>query len=194
MRPGNFGGRTETKELTMTWKSFHNRGEILRTVIDTANERCDGMLPVDVDGVAEKFRDELDLLASLQLKWHTRLAGQIEKEFWLQPLDLEEAIASAWGKTADEMPGVRLLLDRYRSEPTTPEMARAMSRATEKEHMMLATSAGRSSVGDEIAIPIGAGIETHARTTHHGRTRLAAVAADEDAKPTFLERLRAAVA
>ena len=34
----------------MTWKSFHNRGEILRSVTAAANTRRDGLLPMDVDG------------------------------------------------------------------------------------------------------------------------------------------------
>ena len=58
----------------MTWKTFHRRGEILRTVITTADARCDGRLPRDVDGVAETFGDELTLIGALSLRWHTRLA------------------------------------------------------------------------------------------------------------------------
>ena len=37
----------------MTWTSFHSRGEILRDVIAVANQRRDGLLPMDVDGVAD---------------------------------------------------------------------------------------------------------------------------------------------
>ena len=44
----------------MTWTSFHHRGEILRAVIATADVRRDGVLPLDVAGVAETFGDELD--------------------------------------------------------------------------------------------------------------------------------------
>ena len=43
----------------MTWTSFHRRGEILRAVIAAADPRRDGLLPMDVDGVAETFGDEL---------------------------------------------------------------------------------------------------------------------------------------
>ena len=79
----------------MTWKSFHNRGEILRSVIATAGVRRDGILPMDVSGVAETFGDELTLLAALQLKWHTRLSGHIERELVTQPMDLEGAVVAA---------------------------------------------------------------------------------------------------
>ena len=40
---------------------------------------------MDVPGVAERFRDELDLLGALHLKWHTRLAGHIESEHPCRP-------------------------------------------------------------------------------------------------------------
>ena len=40
----------------MTWTSFHSRGEVLRTVEDAVNARRDGILPMDIDGVAENAR------------------------------------------------------------------------------------------------------------------------------------------
>lgn len=174
----------------MTWKSFHSRGEILRTVIAAADARHDGVLPMDVTGVSETFGDELSLLATLQLKWHTRLAGHIERELMSQPLDLERAVERAWRAAADELPGVRLVLDRYRAEPLDATMADAMATATAKEHMLLATMAGRSSVGDATAAPIGALIESRARRTR----RLAAPPAADAKQPTLLERLKAVVA
>src|SRR5687768_132049 len=87
----------------------------LGTSLDTADERRDATLPMDVDGVAETFGDELSLLAALQLRWHTRLAGRIDRALAEQPLDLAAAVETAWADTADRMPGVRLILDGYRS-------------------------------------------------------------------------------
>ena len=174
----------------MTWKSFHNRGEILRTVIATANVRRDGVLPMDVAGVTETFGDELSLLAALQLKWHTRLSGHIERALVTQPLDLEAAVAEAWRDAADDMPGVRRILDHYRAEPVDQAMATAMRKATMKEHMLLATMAGRSSVYDASAAPIGAEIETRARHAHRGVPTFTM----ERKELSFLERLKAVVA
>lgn len=174
----------------MTWKSFHNRGEILRTVIATANVRRDGVLPMDVTGVTETFGDELTLLAALQLKWHTRLSGHIERALMHQPLDLENAVESAWRDAADDLPGVRLILDHYRAEPVDDAMAEAMSKATAKEHMLLATMAGRSSVYDASAAPIGADIETRARNAYQGVPTLTM----ERKEPSLFERLKAVVA
>ena len=88
----------------MTWTSFHRRGDVLRDVIAAADQRRDGVLPRDVDGVAATFADDLDLLAALQLKWHTRLAGRIEREQMTQPMDLRASVVRAWHRTADELP------------------------------------------------------------------------------------------
>lgn len=182
-----------TEELTMTWKTFHSRGEILRTVIATANARRDGILPTDVEGVSETFADDLELLGTLQLKWHTRLSGHIERQLVEQPLDLPLAVATAWGNACDELPGVRLVLDHYRAEPLDDAMAQAMAKATVKEHALLAVMAGRASVGgvaaEAEAAPIGAAIEERARALHRGVPTLV-----EDARPSLLERLRSVLA
>ncbi len=179
------------KELTMTWTAFHHRGEILRSVIATAGVRRDGILPMDVAGVAEAFGDELTLLAALQLKWHTRLTGHIERELVAQPLDLREAVEVAWAHAADELPGVRKILDHYRAEPTNAAMATAMAKATAKEHVLLAVMAGQSSVDDQTSAPIGAKIEAGARRGHEHRVTMPA---DRLEQPSLLERLKAVVA
>jgi len=179
----------------MTWKAFHNRGETLRAVITTAAARRDGVLPMDVPGVAETFADELDLLAALQLKWHTRLSGHIERMLVAQPMDLREAVTVAWSNTAHELAGVRLVLDHYREHPVDDAMARAMDRATAKEHHLLAVMAGRSGLGDEAARRIGAEIEEEARLLHRGIPVLTPEAVEEqEPRGTLLERLRAVVA
>lgn len=178
----------------MTWKTFHSRGEILRAVIAAADARRDGLLPTDVDGVSATFADDLELLGTLQLKWHTRLAGHIERQLVEQPLDLPLAVATAWGNACDEMPGVRLVLDHYRAEPLDEAMASAMAKATVKEHALLAVMAGQANVGgtaaEAEAAPIGALIEERARALHQGIPTIA----PEPARPSFLERLRAALA
>lgn len=174
----------------MTWTAFHNRGEILRTVIATADDRRDGILPMDVAGVAETFGDELALLGALQLRWHTRLAGRIERELMNQPMDLEQAVVTAWRGTRDEMPGVRQIVDHYRAEPTDAAMAEAMARATAKEQIMLAAMSGRASVQDASAVRVGEAIEQRARS---GRDP-GAHRADTGPNDGFLEKLKAVLA
>jgi hypothetical protein len=172
----------------MTWTSFHRRGEILRDVIASANRRRDGHLPLELPGVAETFGDELTLLGALQLRWHTRLAGQIERELLAEPMELEDAVVAAWHATADELPGVRAVLDRQRTDPSTLASAEAMAKATVKEHLLLAMMAGRVSTADAAGARVGAEIEARARATY----RPAPVKVD--APHGLLGRLKAVVA
>lgn len=169
----------------MTWKSFHSRGEVLRTVITEADARRDGHLPMHVEGVSETFRDELTLLGALTLRWHTRLAGRIERELMTQPMDLEGAVIDAWQATADELPGVLAILDRYRAEPLDDAMATAMTTSAAKEHVLLAVMAGRSSGGDAQAVHAGERIAERARTERSVRVAVAT------APTSLVDRLRA---
>lgn len=178
----------------MTWTAFHNRGEILRSVIDVADRRRDGRLPTDLAGVAEKFTDELDLLSALQLRWHTRLAGRIEQELMDQPMDLEGAVVAAWRAVADDMPGVRAILDRHRAEPLDAAMATAMAKAVAKEHVLLAVMAGHAGLSDDLAATVGRRIEERARAGH--RPQAAPVTLPTTLptqRPRLLDRLKAAL-
>ncbi|ABL80802.1 MULTISPECIES: hypothetical protein [unclassified Nocardioides] len=177
----------------MTWKSFHSRGEILRDVITTANTRRDGILPMDVDGVAETFGDPLTLLGALQLRWHTRLAGRIERELGQQPMDLEGSVITAWQATADELPGVLAIIDHYRAEPLDAAMAEAMAKSADKEHVLLAMMAGRVSAPDRTAVRVGAAIEAHARATYRP-VRPVVPSRRASHHPRLLARLKAALA
>lgn len=171
----------------MTWNSYHTRGEILSTVIRTADQRQDGLLPLDVEGVTATFDDEFDLLTTLQLKWHTRLAGKLERQLSEQPMDLRGAAITAWHDTADEMPGVRMILDHYLDEPIDARMAAAMRTSTAKEHLLLAVMAGMGSYAAELAVPYGERLAAEARATYV-RTPIV------PERPTLLSRLRSALA
>lgn len=149
-----------------TWDSIHRRGEVLRAVADEANERRDGVLPMELPGVAETFGDELSLVAALQLRWHTRLAGRIERALMEQPMELEEAVVSAWRATAHELPGVRMILDASTAHPSSEEMARALETAHRKDWTMMAAMAGKASPGDAGAARVGRALEEQARALY----------------------------
>lgn len=174
----------------MTWNSYHHRGEVLRTVIETADARRDGILPMDVDGVAQTFEDDVALLAALELRWHTRLAGQIERNLMTQPMDLESNVILAWQQTAAAMPGVRAIVDHYAAHPATPEMADNLAAAATKEYQLLAMMAGKASeIGDEETIRVGAKLAERARTTSMSR-----VDGDDDAAGlSFVARIKRAM-
>lgn len=174
----------------MTWNAFHTRGEILRTVTAAADERLDGRLPLDVEGVREMFDDELDLLGALHLKWHTRLAGRIDRALMSQPLDLDAAVIGAWQATAEELPGLRLVLDHHREHPLDERMARALATAAAKEQTMLAVMAGRAGTASSGAAPVGAELENRARAGRRHVLR----APQPHRAPGLLDRLKAALA
>jgi len=150
----------------MTWDAFHRRGEVLRDVVDTANARRDGVLPRELPGVAETFGDDVALIAALQLRWHTRLAGRIERALSEHPMDLESAVLTAWRGAASELVGVRQILDAYGADPSTPEMGRALETARHKDWVLMAAMAGRASVTDDRAVAVGRAIEEQARAAY----------------------------
>ena len=147
----------------MSWTAFHSRGETLHAVVDAANTAQDGILPLQVPGVAENFADEVDLVGALLLKWHARLSGNIERALMREPMDLESAVASAWRATAEQLPGVRLVVDRCTQWPQTAEMEQAMERAREREWVRLATAAGLASSQSPAAVAAGRRVEALAR-------------------------------
>lgn len=176
----------------MTWKSFHNRAEVLRNVAEVADFRRDGVLPTDVEGVTEVFASDLALLGALQLRWHTRLNGQIERALVEQPMDLEGAVVAAWHRTHDEMPGIRAVIDHHRtSSEVSDEVAGAMRKAAAKEHMLLAVMAGQAGVvaggGEAASVRAGARIEGRARATYRP------IPPHKPVEPSWLERLRTAL-
>lgn len=145
------------------------RAEVLRAVIAACDARRDAVLPTDVPGVAETFSDDLDLLGALQLRWHTRLAGRIEREQADQPEDLAGSVVRAWLAVADETPGVRVVLDMARLRPADERTRSAMTRATAKEHLLLAASAGRAAPSDLVrGARVGAALELRARSAWAG--------------------------
>jgi hypothetical protein len=173
--------------MAMTWTTFHHRGDVLRTVIRAADARRDGVLPMDVIGVRETFGDELTLLGALQLRWHTRLSGHLERALLDGPTDPEQAAIEAWHATADDLPGTRLVLDHHRAEPLDEEMASAVAISAAKEQILIAAMAGRAGARTEDTIATGLELEERARRTHRP-------AATRPAPRGLLGRIKARVA
>jgi hypothetical protein len=182
----------------MTWDAFHRRGEVLRNVLEYAETHRDGALPMELPGVAETFGDELTLLGALQLRWHTRLAGAIERELMGQPMDLESAVMTAWRKTATELSGLRSILDAYTEVPPSEELAQMLDKAHRKDWTLMAAMAGKASPSDQGAARVGRAIEQEAREAYRpsparpveaGRRR-----AEARGRHSLLERVKAHLA
>ncbi len=178
----------------MTWDAHHRRGDVLRAVVDEANSRRDGALPMELPGVQETFRDELDLVAALQLRWHTRLTGRIERALMEQPTDLESAVLSAWRGTATELAGVRAILDGCAERPTSAEMGEALERARRKDWMLMAAMAGKASPQDTRAVPVGRGLEQAARAAYDPSLPATPRHRAAEPQPTLLGRIKARLA
>lgn len=193
----------------MTWNAFHNRGEILRQAIEIADQRRDGVLPMDVDGVDARFADEADLLGAMMLKWHTRLSGNVERALAEQPLDLEAAVALAWRDTSRQMPGVRAIMDRYATHPGQADLHAVLQRASEREWARLAIQAGLANSASPAAARAGRRIVERARTesaealavtatpepTEQAATATASPSHEaSSAQPSFVDRIRAVLA
>lgn len=150
----------------MTWDTFHRRGEVLRTVLEHAETYRDGVLPMELPGVKETFGNELTLLGTLQLRWHTRLSGAIERELMGRPVDLETAVLEAWRATAAELPGVRMILDDAAASPSSAEIAEVLEKARRKDWTLMAAMAGRAAPADRSAARLGREIERRARAAY----------------------------
>ena len=152
-----------TRTERAAWAAHHRRGDVLRAVVDHADRHRDGRLPDHVPGVFETFRDTTDLVSALQLRWHTHLAGRVERALMEQPTDREAAVVSAWRETADELAGVRLVLDRVAAEPPNDELRTALPRAAAKDRVLLAAMAGLAAPDDPEAARLGRALEELAR-------------------------------
>lgn len=173
----------------MTWTAHHHRDDIVREVVEAANSRRDGVLPRDIDGVSETFADDLALIGALQLKWHTRLAGRIDRALMDEPASLEDAVVAAWQATYAELGGVRLVLDGFVTDPVGEEMRHCLEVANRKDWALMAASAGLASVYDDAAAALGRGLEDRARASF-----VPAPVVPQQHRRTIVDRIRAVVA
>ena len=167
----------------MTWDARQRRDTVLRELMTVAETRRDGRLPWDTAGAEQAFGTPAELLGALQMRWHTRLSGAIERELTEQPWDLGQAVVHAWRALAGDMPGVRAILDAHADEP-------AMQRARRKEWVLLATASGLTGMDDPAAVRIGRDVEQRARSISVQRPALG----EEPARAGWLTRLRHALA
>lgn len=176
----------------MTWNAFHRRGDVLNNIVTTIDSRTDGELPMDLPGVTETFRDELDVISALTLKWHARLSCNVERALHAEPMDLESAVAQAWRATCEQLPGIRRVIDRYTDAPSTEGMAAALAIVQEKEWIRLAVASGLANYASPAAAAAGRRVESVARDGFDLDT-LSGPQFDER-PPSLVDRIKAFVA
>jgi len=149
----------------MTWETYHRREAALKRAAASADRRLDGELPWDLTEVRAAFDTPEDLLLALHRRWHTRLAGAVERALTDPPADdLEACVVHAWRETAAAVPGTRLVLDRHDDDPT-------LARARAKQAAFLASAAGRAALGDPGAVRAGEAVRERAQGIRLDRRR-----------------------
>lgn len=141
------------------------RDEVLRDVIDVADQRLDGGLPMDVPGVDRTFGDAQTLVAVLHVRWRARLVAEVERALAERPGDAPAAVVRGWRRASRALPGVRLVLDREVAEADGPRRAHSERRVA-RQRQWLAVRAGLAAatpVLDEDAVAIGAELEAEGR-------------------------------
>ena len=141
----------------MTWDAYHRREAALRSAVEVIDRRRDGKLPwSELDAVRAAFDSPTDLLLALQMRWHTRLSGHVDRLLAAQPMDLRAAVIEAWRAATRDLPGVRAVLDAHDDDP-------ALRRARAKELAYLASAAGLAELWDPAAVAIGREIRSEAQ-------------------------------
>ncbi|HYJ67481.1 MAG TPA: hypothetical protein VEX15_07435 [Nocardioidaceae bacterium] len=141
----------------MTWDAYHRREAALRSAVAVIDRRRDGQLPWhELDAARAAFDGPTDLLLALQMRWHTRLAGHVDRLLAGQPMDLRAAVIRAWQAATADLPGVRAALDTHDDEP-------ALQTARAKELAYLASAAGLAELHDPAAVAVGHEIRSDAQ-------------------------------
>src|SRR5687767_11371083 len=101
-----------------SWDRMHARTASLREVV--ADLDAGRPLPAVVAG----FADRGELLQELHAIWSRRLSGRLDLALETDDHDLAESIARAWLDTAEDLPGVRRVLDEQAGHPVLRHVQR----------------------------------------------------------------------
>lgn len=126
--------------MSIAWDTYHRRSTALRRVISDLDRTGSFELPWN-DELAATFDDPDDLLVALNDVWTRRLAARVDLALEIDEHASGESVALAWREVADELAGVRRVLDRQAEHP-------ALRASRRHEHRMLAVSAGVATTGD----------------------------------------------
>jgi hypothetical protein len=158
---------------------------VLRAVAQVLDRRLDGVLPRDVPGVAECFADDADLVGALTLSWHAHLGARLDVALEAAQrsgtTSRPQAVTRAWADAAEQLRGVRRLLDRQAAEPASAAVAEVLARSAAQEHALLARAAEGAAAlrtDDDRTQAVGRRLERQARA---------------QVRPALADRIRALV-
>jgi hypothetical protein len=136
-------------DMSIAWDTYHRRATALRRVIADLDRSGWSTPPWD-DELAAAFEDPDDLLVALHDMWTRRLAGRVDLALEIDDHESWESVALAWREVAEELAGVRRVLDRQADNP-------ALRHSGRQEHRMLAIAAGVATINDPISRSAAAG-------------------------------------
>ena len=142
--------------MSIAWDTYHRRATALRRVVADLDGSGSSTLPPWDDGLAAVFDDQDDLLVALHDVWTRRLAGRVDLALEIDEHEARESVALAWREVADELAGVRRVLDRHADNPVLLPSQR-------QEHRMLAVAAGVATINDPPSRSAAAGERLVAR-------------------------------
>jgi hypothetical protein len=135
--------------MSIAWDTYHRRATALRGVVADLDRSGSSTLPWN-DELAAVFEDPDDLLLASHDVWTRRLAGRVDLALEIDDHDSGESVALAWLEVADELSGVRRVLDRQADNPV-------LRHSWRQEHRLLAVAAGFATIGDPLARSATAG-------------------------------------
>ena len=135
--------------MSIAWDTYHRRATALRRVIADLDRSGSSTLPWN-DELAAVFQDPDDLLLALHDVWTRRLAGRVDLALEIDDHESGESVALAWLEVADELSGVRRVLDRQADNPV-------LRHSWRQEHRLLAVAAGFATIGDPLSRSAAAG-------------------------------------
>ena len=141
--------------MSIAWDTYRRRATALRRVIADLDRSGSPTLPWNEE-LAAIFDDPDDLLVALHDVWTRRLEGRVDLALEIDEQDSVESVALAWREVADELPGVRRVLDRQADNPVLRHSER-------HEHRLLAVAAGYATISDPLSRSAGAGERLVAR-------------------------------
>ena len=123
----------------MTWVEHHRRDQALRTVVELADRRRDGLLPWDEIADAREVFGTPDRPAAPRCRCAgTPACPDRSTPSWpSSPMTSSAAVVHAWRYAAADLPGLRAILDANLDHPV-------IAAGRRKELALLATAAALS--------------------------------------------------
>ena len=141
--------------MSIAWDTYRSRATALRRAIADLDRSGSPTLPWN-DELAAAFDDPDDLLVALHDVWTRRLEGRVDLALEIDEHESWQSVALAWREVADELSGVRRVLDGQADNPVVRHSRR-------QEHRLLAVAAGIATISDPLSHSAAAGERLVAR-------------------------------